>query len=174
VSSLKGSGITRKIDELGRIVVPKEMRYNLGIRDGEPLEINLQDDAIIIRKYSQVENIKSISENIINIFYDVCNIDIIITDREKIVATTKTLKHLINSNLGDKQKYLIDNRESYISKNKELMFDINNYFILLPIVTTSDSCGLIIISSHEYNENNIKYAKIIQKLLVHKLDIATI
>ena len=34
------SGITRRIDELGRIVVPKEMRYNLGIRDGEPLEIS--------------------------------------------------------------------------------------------------------------------------------------
>ena len=39
MSSLTKSGITRRIDELGRIVVPKEIRYNLGIRDGEPLEI---------------------------------------------------------------------------------------------------------------------------------------
>ena len=50
------SGITRKIDELGRIVVPKEIRYNLGIRDGEPLEIYTSDNSIIIKKFSQMEN----------------------------------------------------------------------------------------------------------------------
>ena len=59
---LTKSGITRRIDELGRIVVPKEIRYNLGIRDGEPLEIYTSDNALIIKKYSQVENIKDLAE----------------------------------------------------------------------------------------------------------------
>ena len=51
---MKDSGITRRIDDLGRIVVPKELRNNLGIRDGEPLLISTQDDTIIINKYSKM------------------------------------------------------------------------------------------------------------------------
>ena len=45
---LKQTGVTRKIDELGRIVIPKEIRKNLGIRDGESLEIYTSDDSIIM------------------------------------------------------------------------------------------------------------------------------
>ena len=140
------SGITRRIDELGRIVVPKEIRYNLGIRDGEPLEIYTSDNQIIIKKYSQVEN------------------------REKIIATSENIKDIIDQKLDDFLKNLIDNRETYISKNKDIKIGINAYFTILPIITSIDCSGLVIILS-ESNENNIKYAKIVQKLLVQKLDI---
>ena len=47
MSGLSSTGITRKIDELGRIVIPKEIRYNLGIRDGEPLEIFVNDEKLL-------------------------------------------------------------------------------------------------------------------------------
>ena len=164
------SGITRRIDELGRIVVPKEIRYNLGIRDGEPLEIYTSDNQIIIKKYSQVENIKDTSEKICNIIYDACNLTIIITDREKIIATSENIKDIIDQKLDDFLKNLIDNRETYISKNKDIKIGINAYFTILPIITSIDCSGLVIILS-ESNENNIKYAKIVQKLLVQKLDI---
>ena len=102
---LAKSGITRRIDELGRIVVPKEIRYNLGIRDGEPLEIYTNDNAIIIKKYSQVENIKDISNNLCNIFADICKIGILISDREKIIATSNNLKSLENQKLLENQKF---------------------------------------------------------------------
>ena len=48
---MKQTGVTRKIDELGRIVIPKEIRKNLGIRDGETLEIFTNEDSIILKKY---------------------------------------------------------------------------------------------------------------------------
>ena len=163
-------GITRRIDELGRIVVPKEIRYNLGIRDGEPLEIYTNDNTIVIKKYSQVENIKDTSQNICNIFYDVCNISIIITDREKIIATSNNIKDQINNKLNDELKNLIDNRETYISKNKEIKLNINDYFTIVPIITSIDCSGLVILINNT-NENIINYAKIIQKLLVQKLDV---
>ncbi len=164
------SGITRRIDELGRIVVPKEIRYNLGIRDGEPLEIYTSDNQIIIKKYSQVENIKDTSQNICNIIYDACNLSILITDREKVIAESSNLKQLENYKLDEFLKELIDNRENYISKNKDIKMNINAYFTILPIITSIDCSGLVIILS-EGNEDNIKYAKIVQKLLVQKLDI---
>lgn len=168
---MPSSGITRKIDELGRIVIPKEIRYNLGIRDGEPLEITISDNSIIIKKYSQINNIKNASDNICELISDVFNVKIIITDREKIVAASKELKNIINISLGELHKKLIDNRETYISSNKEYMFDVEGYFYILPIITSIDSSGLIIIVSNDQNEENIKYAKIVQKLIVYKLDV---
>jgi len=48
---MKNTGIVRKVDELGRVVVPKELRRVLSIGDGEPVEIYVEDDKIILRKY---------------------------------------------------------------------------------------------------------------------------
>lgn len=166
------SGITRRIDELGRIVVPKEIRYNLGIRDGEPLEIYTSDNAIIIKKYSQVENIKDLGQNICDIINDACKIGIMISDREKIIATSNNLKDLINVKLDEKYKNLIDNRESYESEKQEINFKINCYYTVVPIITSTDCSGLVIILSNNKNDENMKYAKIAQKLIVQKLDIA--
>lgn len=166
------SGITRRIDELGRIVIPKEIRYNLGIRDGEPLEIIVNDNSIIIKKYSQLENIKTVSNNICEIISDVFNINIVVSDREKIIAANKELSSLINNSLGDVHKKLIDNRESYTSNNVETMFDINGYFYITPIITVSDCSGLVFIISKAKNDENIKYANIAKKLIVYKLDVA--
>lgn len=169
---MKSSGITRRIDELGRIVVPKEMRYNLGIRDGEPLEIYVSDNAIVIKKFSQIENMRNTSQELCNIISDVCNIDVIITDREKVVGASSNVKHLNNSILCDEHKRLIDQRETYISNKKESMYDLNKYFTILPIITRSDSSGLVIVASNEKNDECIKYAKIIQNIIVNKLDIS--
>lgn len=166
------SGITRHIDELGRIVVPKEIRCNLGIRDGEPLEIYTEDNAIIIKKYSQIENIKAISIKICEIINEVCDLEIIITDREKIISTNTNINHLINTILIDKYKQLIDNRENYISEKEEKHFNLIGHFTMLPIITSTDCSGLIIIISKEKSLENLKYAKIVQKIIVQKLDVA--
>ncbi len=165
------SGITRRIDELGRIVVPKEIRYNLGIRDGEPLEIYTNDNAIIIKKYSQVENIKDIGDEFCNIIYDVCNVGVLISDREKIIATSSNLKSLANMSLDEKHKNLIDNRESWVSNSLEEFLNIKGYFTIMPIITSTDCSGLAIIINDKKQEEDLKYAKIIQKLIVQKIDV---
>ena len=76
----------------------------------------------------------------------------------------------VNLKLDEFLKDLIDNRETYISKNKDVKIGINAYFTIIPIITSIDCSGLVIILS-ETNEENIKYAKIVQKLLVQKLDV---
>ena len=166
------SGITRRIDELGRIVVPKEIRYNLGIRDGEPLEIYTSDNSIIIKKYSQVENIKDLGQNICDIIFDVCNVGILVSDREKVVSASNNLKDLLNFKLNEKYKSLIDNRESYYGERIETDFNNNCYFIALPIITQSDCSGLVIILSKDKKDEYLKYARIAQRLIIQKLDVA--
>ncbi len=51
---MKATGIVRKIDALGRVVIPKEMRDKMFIEDGDPLEIYVQDESIIIKKFAAV------------------------------------------------------------------------------------------------------------------------
>jgi len=169
---LTKSGITRRIDELGRIVIPKEIRINLGIREGEPLEIYVENNSIVIKKFSQVENIKDVSNKVCNIISDICKIDLIITDREKIIVTSNKLNNLTNKILPNQLKYLIDNRESYISEKKDNIIELNKYFIMIPIITSTDCSGLIIVVSDEKNNENLVYAKIVQKLIVDSLDVS--
>ena len=52
------TGIVRRIDDLGRIVIPKEIRKTLRIKDGDPLEINISNENIILKKYSTLEDIR--------------------------------------------------------------------------------------------------------------------
>ena len=71
---MKQTGVTRKIDELGRIVIPKEIRKNLGIRDGESLEIYTSDDSIILKKYYEVKKLEDVCDKLcemIKNIYDV-------------------------------------------------------------------------------------------------------
>ena len=165
------SGITRRIDELGRIVIPKEIRINLGIREGEPLEIYVENNSIIVKKFSQVENIKDISNRVCSIISDICKIDLIITDREKVIVTSDKLKQLTNKILSNDLKRLIDNRETYISEKIDTLMDLTKYFIMVPIITSTDCSGLVIVISENKTEENLIYAKIASKLIVDSLDV---
>lgn len=166
------SGITRRIDELGRIVIPKEIRSNLGIRDGELLEIFIENKGIVIKKYSQVENILDISNKVCKIISDICKIDLLISDREKILVTSSKLKDKINVNLSEQLKLLIDNRESYISEKKDKIIGLEKYFIIIPIITSTDCSGLVILVSDNKNDENLIYAKIASKLIADSLDVS--
>ena len=61
---MKATGIVRRVDDLGRVVIPRELRRTMGIREGEPLEIFLEDDAVIFRRYSYnlVDEVKRVAE----------------------------------------------------------------------------------------------------------------
>ena len=61
---MRATGIVRRVDDLGRIVIPKEIRRSMGIKEGEPLEIYLENDAVIFRRYSYnlADEVKRVAE----------------------------------------------------------------------------------------------------------------
>ena len=146
---LKSTGITRKIDELGRIVIPKEIRRNLGIRDGESLEIFTDEDGIILKKHSQIEKYEEMGSKLCELISSVFLVDVIITDREKVIATSKD-DRIVNKMLSKELLYLIDNREELIEQGNVELEDISlkGYFTIVPIIASIDSLGLIIISAN--------------------------
>lgn len=68
---MKATGIIRRIDDLGRVVIPKEIRRNYNIREGEPLEIFLEDGGVVFKKYlpSCRDNLVAALQNAAN-YYD--------------------------------------------------------------------------------------------------------
>ena len=169
---MKQTGVTRKIDELGRIVIPKEIRKNLGIRDGETLEIFTNEDSIILKKYFEVRRYEDLSSKLCELIKNIYNVDLVITDREKIITSSN--KDIVeNFKLNNKFLELIDNREMFISRElstTNLGIDISGYFTVIPIIASSDSLGLVILIS----ETRIDYSslgKFIAKIIADKIDI---
>ena len=169
---MKQTGVTRKIDELGRIVIPKEIRKNLGIRDGETLEIFTNEDSIILKKYFEVRKYEDLSGKLCELIKNIYNIDLVITDREKVITSSN--KEIVeNTKLNNKLLELIDNREMLISKELSTItfgIDVSGYFTIIPIIASSDSLGLVILIS----ENAIDYSslgKFIAKIIADKIDI---
>lgn len=170
---MKSTGITRKIDELGRIVVPKEIRRNLGIRDGESLEIFTDDDSIILKKHSQMERFEDLGAKLGEIISNIFKVDVIITDREKVIVATNN-KDLIDKKINKDLIYLIDNREELIEKeNRTIEFDnisISGKFSIEPIIASIDSLGLVIILTNDEKDYS-NLAKLMTKILSEKINI---
>lgn len=169
---MKQTGVTRKIDELGRIVIPKEIRKNLGIRDGETLEIFTSEDSIILKKYFEVRKYEDLSNKLCELIKNIYNIDLVITDREKVITSSN--KDIVeNTRLNNKFLELIDNREMFISRDLSTInfgVDISGYFTVIPIIASSDSLGIVILIS----ETTIDYSslgKFIAKIIADKIDI---
>lgn len=142
---MKNTGVNRKIDDLGRIVIPKEIRGALDIKTGDSLEFYIENGKIILEKYDQMISIKDKSLNVINSVNNLVDANIFITDQEKII----TPGDLENKGLPKDIRKFITNRENYISKNREaiLFSDILSpgYFIIKCIIKDSNAVGLIIL-----------------------------
>ena len=82
---MKSTGITRRIDDLGRIVIPKEIRKNLKIKENEVLEIFINNDEIILKKFSPFNDSEKVLSDYIKVINDMTGNDVIITDRDKVI-----------------------------------------------------------------------------------------
>lgn len=173
---MKSTGVIRRIDELGRIVLPKEIRRNLGIREGESLEIFVEEDKIILKKHSKIKDYKEIILNIANLVTSVYDVNLIITDRDKIIYSN-TFANYENANLDSKLIGLIQNRESVLkSELQTYKFNEENkcgYYFIWPIISSTDCLGLIILFSDKtIDEENKNLLKFVANLIVNKIDIS--
>ena len=171
---MKATGVTRKIDELGRIVIPKEIRRNLGIRDGENLEIFIDNEAICLKKHNQVHNFLELGSKLIEIITSIVETDILITDRENVICGSTKYQNVINKKINQKLIDLIDERENYNSEAiEEISFEdevVKGYLSIVPIISSIDSLGLVILVSEKKEDNKI-ITKLIAKILADKVDI---
>lgn len=140
---MKVTGIIRRVDQLGRIVLPMEMRKYMNIAEGTLLEMVIDGDIIKLQKYSVLHNLKDVADEILNSLPK-C-IDAIILDEDNVVSTTKNLLRLkgksYNKNLFKIEQSCVVRLDSkfYIGENS-----FENYYIQ-KIIKDGDFRGFILI-----------------------------
>ena len=167
------TGIVRRIDELGRIVIPKEIRKNLRIKTGDNLEILVNGDDITLRKYSQIENVTDIASVYAESFYQVLKYNVIVTDTDKVVAIAGNLKKkYLNMGISDKLTSMIERRDSFVERKKssiEISPGLSEfgYYAVATIINNGDSIGSVIILSLDTPmlEQEEKLANILANIL---------
>ena len=167
------TGIVRRIDELGRIVVPKEIRKNLRIKNGDNLEIVVDGENIILKKYSQIENVMDMAQVYADSFYQVLKYNVIVTDTDKIVAIAGGLaKKYINMGVSETVERMIERRDSFVErKKKEIEISPGlkefGYYTMSTIINNGDSIGAVIILSLDTPmlEQEEKLGMILAKML---------
>lgn len=162
---MKSTGIVRKIDELGRIVIPKEIRNVLGIHSNDDLEIFIDDMKIVLTKYEKSDNILNYSNNVVKIIEEKLNIKVFVTNKE-IFITDGDLK---NKNIDNTLLELIEERKRYESINKETINKISGYFVIYPIIVESDILGLLMFTKETaFTNEEIILTNIILKLIENR------
>lgn len=147
------TGIVRRIDELGRIVIPKEIRKSLRIKNGDNLEILVEGDNVTLRKYSQIENATDIAQIYAESFYQVLKYNVIVTDTDKLVAVAGNLKKkYLNMEISETVERMIERRDSFVErKKKEIEISPGlsefGYYTVSTIIKNGDSIGAVIILS---------------------------
>ena len=147
------TGIIRRIDELGRIVIPKEIRKNLRIKNGDNLEILVDGENITLKKYSQIENLENIANMYAESFYQVLKYNVIVTDTDKIVAVGGNLKKkYLNNGISEEIERMIERRDNFVErKKKNIKISPGSqefgYYTVATIINNGDSIGSVIILS---------------------------
>jgi len=175
---MKSTGVVRRIDELGRIVIPKEIRRNLRIKDGEALEIFVDSDLIGLKKFSPMNDLESIAKALVDSVYLSIKQDMIITDRDKIIAASMELKKkYLGLTISSALENYIDNRQGIV---KRVDYEINLAegkneicpLVINPIVVNGDCIGLVIMLALEkpLEEFDEKIAEIITQFISKNIE----
>lgn len=148
------TGVVRRIDELGRIVIPKEIRRSLGIKVGTSLEIMVNDGLISLRKQSSMNNLSNFAELYADSVYKVTKQIIVITDRDTIVAVSNPLKKkYLNKPISIFLENSLKSGKRVVESTPQNISLVNgdteeSSYIIENIISNGDSIGLVIMLSN--------------------------
>lgn len=173
---MKATGVVRRIDDLGRIVIPKEIRRNLRIRDGESLEIFVDNNNIVLKKFSIMRNVDEYASNLVESLYSILKKSVVITDTDSVIAVSHNVKDLLNKSISDRMNACIKRRESILEKyNKELVitddYSVECKYVINSVISNGDSVGLVIVFDRdEINDDDMLIASLASKILSKSIE----
>lgn len=156
------SGIVRKIDELGRIVIPKELRKSLNVKNGDDLEIKVVDNKIMLEKYYRLKSLNDIFDNYCQMLNRFLSSNYIITDKENIILVSKELIQLKGLKLNKRIIELIDSRKPLLDNNLPILkisedIEVNKNYYFCPIIIDTDIIGSIILFNNKEIDQKEKF-----------------
>ena len=114
---MKATGIVRRIDDLGRVVIPKEIRRTLRIREGDPLEIFTdREGEVILKKYSPIGELTEFANEYCESLYEATNYTSIISDRDTIIAVAGgSKKEYLQKRISPELEKIMESRKTYFT-----------------------------------------------------------
>ncbi|HLS20497.1 MAG TPA: stage V sporulation protein T [Bacillota bacterium] len=155
---MRATGIIRRIDDLGRVVIPKEIRRTLRIREGDPLEIFVdREGEVILKKYSPINELGDFATEYAEALFEALQLPILICDRDEVVALAGvSRKEYLNKRIGSRLEYVIEDRAPDIKTESEPVEivageekSVDSYCIY-PIIANGDPIGCVM----TFAENN--------------------
>ncbi|WP_208587383.1 stage V sporulation protein T [Gracilibacillus suaedae] len=154
---MKATGIVRRIDDLGRVVIPKEIRRTLRIREGDPLEIFVdRDGEVILKKYSPISELGDFATEYAEALFDSLDLSVLISDRDEIIAVAgESKKDYLGKHISKKIDQLMDSRDSIIETKTNTLEIIENKdeeleaYLLQPIIAGGDPIGCMVLFTRE-------------------------
>ena len=168
---MKATGIVRRIDDLGRVVIPKEIRRTLRIREGDPLEIFTdREGEIILKKYSPIGEMNTFARQYAESLAQVSGRTALIADRDQFIAVAGGMKNLLGKNISTQLENVIEKRQLIMAGKEERAFvamaegEEAEYEqeAICPIICEGDVIGSVILLS---TDSKKKMGEVEQKLV---------
>ena len=158
---MKATGVVRRIDDLGRVVIPKEIRKTLRIKEGDPLEIFTDKEGeVILKKYSPIGELTEFATGYAETLAKTTGHIACITDKDTVIAISGgSKKEFLEQDISEELERLMDDKETYTSKeNNDLAIPITknenkerryNSQVVYPIISDGDVIGSVILLSKD-------------------------
>ncbi len=167
---MKNVNFVKNIDNLGRIVIPMDIRRQLQINTGDVLSITCNDKDITLTKYSNLDNNYKINE-ILKLFIEVFNIKVILMNKECVIYSNVVN---IGTKLNNALKDLVKNGSSIKLQSSEMIFGENKVkgvYNMLPIITNEGIEGSLIVFG-DNNEKGYQMCTVLNKMIMLELNIS--
>ncbi|MDY0410006.1 stage V sporulation protein T [Virgibacillus soli] len=167
---MKATGIVRRIDDLGRVVIPKEIRRTLRIREGDPLEIFIdREGEVILKKYSPISELGNFAQEYADALFDSLHFPVFISDRDEIIAVAgDSKKDYLNKNVGKTMEKAMEERSNVLIDEQGTIEVIESKeeqvgsYVISPIIANGDPIGSMMMLSREGDPVSSTESKVVE------------
>lgn len=144
---MKSTGLIRRIDDLGRIIIPKDIRRRLNLRNGSELEIYTDNDELVLKKHSELERLYEPASDIVELLRSRLDVGAIVTDCDRVLVADKRHLIMVDKRLTNRYIKEVENRRPTIWDNGDDIIINDNLkytsIAIIPLVVGGDIFGSV-------------------------------
>ena len=176
---MKATGIVRRIDDLGRVVIPKEIRRTMHIKEGAPLEIFTDTQGgVIFRKYSPVGELTDTTDQYADVLYRSVSMPVLICDRDRAISVSGiSKKDFAERRISTELEELMEDRGVFLRTQGEKLTPIesseHNAAVAVPILSGGDVLGAVVFLSAQGvqpTQTDLKLAQVAASFLGKQME----
>lgn len=178
---MKATGIVRRIDDLGRVVIPKEIRRTMRIREGDPLEIYTDSNGeVIFKKYSPIGELGPYTKQYAEILGRTTALPVVICDRDHIIAVSGIpKKEALDKRISPFMENYMESRRNFVRTQGEGSFCVADGLepyvsVMSPIIGSGDVLGAVVLLSDDRGsaptQTNIKLVQVAASFLGKQME----